>query len=152
MDIYINGQKEAEKMLEKYGNIPIVRDLWVTRKKSNLIKWLMSESNVSSETIAGYLNCSVAQLNNKFNRNAFSIDDLILAATACNYSIVLQSNANPNYGKVIEPCEYFKEYDNDIYERLQHITEFLSQRAAELKRAEYEKKLAALKAEYGVKD
>ena len=57
-DIRKNAAKEIP-------SVELVNDIWRSRRKSNLVKWLMAKSNVSMDEMASYLDCSKQYLNNK---------------------------------------------------------------------------------------
>ena len=83
-----------DRLLAVYGDIPmveIVNGLWETRKKSNLIKWLMMQANLNMDSLAAFLGCTKQYLNNKFNRDSFSFEDIIVAAYACDYTITFHA-------------------------------------------------------------
>ncbi len=143
------GKQFVDRFLEVYGDIPmvdIVSGTWENRKKTNLIKWMMLKSDVSVDRLAEFLGCSKQYLNNKFNRDSFSIDDLVIAAYACNFTITLLENAGNSKCR-INPEDFFKA-EPKVWNRISSIMN--SDR--ECKRAEYEQKKAELermKEEFG---
>ena len=146
------GKQFVDRFLEVYGDIPmvdIVSDTWEKRKKTNLIKWMMMKSDVSVDRLAEFLGCSKQYLNNKFNRDSFSIDDLVIAAYACNFTITLLENEGNSKCR-INPEDFFNA-EPDIWNRISSIMD--DDRKS--KRAEYEQKkaeLERLREEYGFDD
>ncbi|MBP5555352.1 MAG: hypothetical protein J6X94_10855 [Lachnospiraceae bacterium] len=143
------GKEFIDRFMEVYGEIPmvdIVSGTWENRKKTNLIKWMMLKSSVNVDGLAEYLGCTKQYLNNKFNRDSFSIDDLIIAAYACNFTLALLENDGKCKCRVM-PEEYF-DTNPEVLARITKIRNF----DKESKRVEYEQKKAELermKKEYG---
>ena len=150
-------------LIKKYRSLPVnkntahveaVSDTWKTRPKANMIKWLMKQSGTSLESVAEHLGCSVSYLNNKLNRDSFSLDDLILAAYACGYSFVLVKNDELiDYPAMcrLDLLEYFRYSDPEVLKRINAIEEGVQK----ARREEYEQKKAELermKKEYGFED
>ena len=71
--------KVIQQVNEKYANRP----------RANIVKWLMAKTGKSTKEVAGVLGCSVSYLNIKFHRDSFSIDDILVVANWCDYSVVL---------------------------------------------------------------
>ena len=143
------GKQFVDRFLEVYGDIPmvdIVSGTWENRKKTNLIKWMMLKSNVNVDALAEYLGCTKQYLNNKFNRDSFSIEDLIIAAYACNFTLALLENEGKCKCRV--KLEDFFNTDSEVLNRITKI----KNSDKESKRVEYEQKKAELermKKEYG---
>lgn len=150
-------------LIKKYRSLPVnkktapvevVSDTWKTRPKANMIKWLMKQSGTSLDSVAEHLGCSVSYLNNKLNRDSFSLDDLILAAYACGYSFVLVKNYElEDYPSMcrLDLLEYFKYSNPEVLKRINVIEEGVQK----ARREEYEQKKAELermKEEYGFED
>lgn len=146
------GKKYVDRFLAVYGDVPmieLVSGTWKTRKKSNLIKWLMMQSDISMDGLAAYYGCSKQYLNNKFNRDSFSLEDIIVAAYACDYTLVLLANDGSKKRR-IDPESFFDE-DTKTWERISG----LKAEVKYSKRAEYEQKKAELermKQQYGFED
>ena len=119
-------------------NLELVSETWRQRKKSNLIKWLMQHSHLQLEEMADCLGCSTQYLNNKFNRDSFSIDDLIVAADASGYVVTLVPDQDGE-AVSINFLNWFEDYDEETLARIARI----KREHRESKYAEYE----ALKAE-----
>lgn len=120
------------------------------KTKSALIQKLMTESNTSIETLAEYLDCKPQSLRNKIFRNSFSIDDLLIAAYACDFSIILKNNSN-NMETVVDIVDFFKPLNDDVLVRISDI----EQREKNAKRIEYDKlkaDLEKIKNKYGFDD
>lgn len=130
----------------------LVSEIWSSRKKSNIIKWLMKQSGIQVEEMAEYLGCSVQYLNNKFTRDSFSIDDFIIAAYAAGYSVDLTSTLNDERKSThIDIQEYFESYDDEVLGRIKAI----NNKRKENKRCEYEvlkAELNRMKEKYGFDD
>lgn len=62
------------------------KQLFITNKKSDLIKQMISDSAISQSDLAEYLNCTVSSLRNKFSRDSFSLYDFIVICHVCGYS------------------------------------------------------------------
>ena len=78
---------------------------WDNRPKSNIVKWLMNQSQTNVNVLADYLGCSVPTLNNKIHRDVFSIEELSVICYACDYTLYLGDNKNSNDRKL--DAEYF---------------------------------------------
>ena len=145
----MNHQKDSNR--EKTAGIPtveLVNDIWRTRRKSNLVKWLMAKSNVSMDEMASYLDCSKQYLNNKFSRDCFSVEDTMIAAYACDHQLAILADDGSLYR--LDP-EDFIGPDKETWQRVRELKE----KSADLRRAEYEAKKAELermKMEYGFED
>ena len=146
------GKNYVDQFMRCYGDIPmieLVSGTWEKRKKTNLIKWMMIKSNITVDKLAEFLGCSKQYLNNKFNRDSFSIDDLVIVADACNYTIAFLENDGSNQCRV-SPENFFGE-ESDTWERIS----MLKNECKDNKRAEYEQKKAELehmKKVYGFED
>ena len=146
------GKRYVDRFLAVYGDIPvveIVNGLWETRKKSNLIKWLMMQADLSMDSLAAYFGCTKQYLNNEFNRDSFSFEDIIVTAYACDYTLTFL--ANDGSGKRRIDAENYFDKDAKTWERISG----LKADSKDSKRAEYEQKKAELermKQEYGFED
>ncbi len=130
--------------------IELVSGTWENRKKSNLIKWLMMQAGVSMDTLAEYLGCSKQYLNNKFNRDSFSFDDVVVTAYACDFTLALLGN-DCSTRRRIDAERFFENYDSTTLSRMKR----LKSGDYDNKRAEYEQKKAELermKKAYGFED
>ena len=140
-DIRKNAAKEIP-------SVELVNDIWRSRRKSNLVKWLMAKSNVSMDEMASYLDCSKQYLNNKFSRDCFSVEDTMIAAYACDHQLGLLADDGSIYR--LDP-EDFIGTDRENWQRVRELKE----KSADLRRAEYEAKKAELermRMEYGFED
>ena len=63
-----------------------------SKTKASILRFFLENSNLSIEALAEYLGCQTQSLRNKLARNTVSLDDLIIAAYACDYSVVLHSD------------------------------------------------------------
>ena len=141
-------------LLDRFQTLSTVDKKWEERDKSNLIKWLLKNSNVSKDRLAAFLGCSKAYLDNKLYRDSFSAYDLVAAAYVCGYRFVLISEdaVFPYYDSdevkkavQIDPKDVL---DARTIERVKSIRE---QELIE-KRVEYEKlkeEIEKMKREYG---
>ncbi len=159
------GKEVTEALLQKIGDysfnklegvktVDVVSPKWENRPKSNLVKWLMDKSDISLDDLAAALGYSPSYLNNKFHRDSFSLEDLIVVAYICGFSLTFTSN-NPDQEKQesyqIDVKEFFSASDADT---LMKIVEY-EQNMKKRKKAEYDElkaKLEKLKAEFGFED
>lgn len=112
---------------------------WADRPKSNLVNWLSKNSNVNRKELAVLLNVSDAYFENKMTRNSFSLEDILLAADLCNFSLALVSKKDRSVHEL-----NFREFVGDISEQ--------SERFLSMKRAEYDQlkeKAKKLEEEFG---
>ena len=149
----IPKEEKIKHFLEIYKDMTVVElvsKTWEKRKKTNLIKWLIKNSDISLDTLANYLNCSKQYLNNKLNRDSFSLEDLIITAYACDFTLSLLSNdGEKKY--YIDVNDFFND-DKDTLERIQNLKYSTT---LDHIRMEYEQKKAELKKikeKYGFED
>lgn len=64
------------------------------KRKSNLVKWMMKQSGTKSDKLAEHLKCTKQSLNNKFYRDSFSFEDILISADACNFHFMIVSDDN----------------------------------------------------------
>lgn len=146
------GRKVTAQIIDKYGNIipvEVVSGLWEKRRKSNLIKWLMQKADLKMDRLAKYLGCSKPYLNNKFNRDSFSFEDIVVASYACDYTLTLLANDGSEQRRI--DAEGFFSNDSETWNRISG----LKAEEIDTKRAEYEQKKAELermRKEYGFED
>ena len=151
-DTVETGTQFLNRFVAAYGDVPVVElvnGLWEKRKKSNLVKWLMMQAGLSMDSLADYYGCSKQYLNNKFNRDSFSFEDIVVASYACDYTLALLANDGSRQRKV--DAESFFDKDAETWNRISG----LKSKSADRKRAEYEQKKAELermKQEYGFDD
>ena len=127
--------------------IELTGERWAERKKSAFVKWLISYSDVSRDTICEGLNISMPYFNNKITRNSFSFEDLIAIAYMCGFKFSLESLSGESKVE-ISLKDFLSEED---YDRVQ----LFLQRMAIEKHEEYLKKkkeLELLKEKYGYED
>ena len=137
-----------EAAFKKIPSVELVNEIWRTRRKSNLVKWLMAKGNVSMDEMASYLDCSKQYLNNKFSRDCFSVEDTMIAAYACDHQLAVIADDGSIYR--LDP-EVFIGSDKENWQRVRELKE----KSADLRRAEYEAKKAELermRMEYGFED
>ena len=72
-------------------SVEITKSSWETRKKSNLIKWLLEKSDVDLENVASHLGYTTTYLNNKLFRNSFSFENILKVAELCGFTLILSS-------------------------------------------------------------
>lgn len=119
--------------------IELTNPKWVDRPKSNLINWLLKNSNAKRQDLMVLLNVSRPYFENKMSRNCFSLEDILLAADLCNFSLALVSKKDRSVHEL-----NFRDFVGDISEQSE---KFLS-----LKRAEYDRlkeKVKKLEEEFG---
>ena len=120
------------------------------KTKTVIIKKMAEESDTSIETLAEYLDCKPQSLRNKMFRDSFSIDDLLIVAHACNFSVILRNNKT-NEDSEIDFVGFFRPMMDEVLIRASE----LDNRAKKEKREEYEKlkaRLEKMKSEYGFDD
>lgn len=112
---------------------------WVDRPKSNLVNWLLKNSNAKREELAMLLGITRTAFDNKMSRNSFSVEDILLIADVCGFSIAAVSKKDHSVHEL-----NFRDFVGDISEQSE---KFLS-----LKRAEYgrlKEKARRLEEEFG---
>lgn len=149
------GEKILNKKMDTYGDSTIAElesGSWRRKRKSYLIKWLMNEKeDLTREKLGELFGSSRDAVSQKLSRDSFTIDELIIAAHAAGYDLALRNRETERL-KLIRALEWFKDYDDVVYERLKNL---VPQSVKIIKRSEYEmkkKELEALKAEYGFED
>jgi len=153
-DAFSKGKEFLNKYVDINGDLTLGEletGNWRNKKKSALIRWLMSKkADLNREKLGELFGSSKGAVDMKMSRDSFSIDELIIAAYAADYEIVLRNNSTGDE-KTIDAREWFRNYDKDTFERLKSIHP--EPTSAEL--AAYERKkreLEDLKREYGIKD
>lgn len=63
--------------------IELTNPKWVDRPKSNLVNWLLKNSNAERKELAMLLGITGAAFDNKMSRNSFSVEDILLIADVC---------------------------------------------------------------------
>ena len=114
---------------------------WADRPKSNLINWLLKNSNVKRQDLMVLLATSRPYFETKMSLNRFSLEDILLAADLCNFSLALVSKKDHSVHEL-----NFREFVGDISEQ--------SERFLSMKRAEYDQlkeKAKKLEEEFGFK-
>ncbi len=114
---------------------------WKDRPKSNLINWLLKNSNVKRQDLMVLLSTSRPYFETKMSLNRFSFEDILLAADLCNFSLALVSKKDRSVHEL-----NFREFVGDISEQ--------SERFLSMKRAEYDQlkeKAKKLEDEFGFK-
>ena len=89
-----SAQYEPVVKEDVYGDISSIEltgSAWDTRRKSNLIKWLMEKSDIEAPEMAAHLGYSKTYLDNKLQRNSFSFENILKAAEASGYTLILSS-------------------------------------------------------------
>lgn len=112
---------------------------WADRPKSNLINWLLKNSNVKRQDLIVLLGASRPYFENKMSLNRFSLEDILLAADLCNFSLALVSKKDRSVHEL-----NFRDFVGDISEQ--------SERFLSMKRAEYDQlkeKAKKLEEEFG---
>ena len=125
--------------------------------KSGIIKKMMKNAGIDIHCLAEYLGCEDQSLRNKFSRDSFSIDDLVITTYACGYSVYIVSDNekdvvvmhDANYKRkeafFIDPKTYFSNSKKEIWERIERLKrcsiiektkeyEFLKRRLNELEK------------------
>ena len=89
------------------------------RVKGNIIKWMIKQKDISRALLAEYLGISKPYLDNKFFRDSFSFDDIVLTAMACDYEIVLRDRDTKEAFK-LDAEDYFRE-KSEVLARVKSI-------------------------------
>ena len=76
------------------------------RVKGTIIKWMIKEKDISRALLSEYLGISKPYLDNKFFRDSFSFDDIVLTAMACDYDIILRDR-DTKEDFLIDAKDYF---------------------------------------------
>ena len=112
------------------------------KPQAKIIKFMMDEAKIDIPVLARFLNCQPQSLRNKFNRDSFSIDDLVVTAYACGFNILLKKDGSTNEDedRVINPETYLKSRGDDAWDRIFALKnkDYVS------KRAEYDELKARL--------
>lgn len=121
--------------------IELTNPKWVDRPKSNLVNWLLKNSNVKRQDLMVLLATSRPYFETKMSLNRFSLEDILLAADLCNFSLALVSKKDHSVHEL-----NFRDFVGDISEQ--------SERFLSMKRAEYDQlkeKAKKLEEEFGFK-
>ena len=114
----------------------------------------MDRSGCTMEDVATALGCSVPYLNNKLHRDSFSLDDMIIVAYICGYSMTFTSN-DPEKRDLdtvqIDVKDYFAARDMEALDRLL-LYEYEMKERKYLEYEELKAQLAKMKETYGFKD
>ncbi len=143
-------QEQAYELDRLYNNEILEYIQETDKTKTVIIKKMAEESNTSIETLAEYLDCKPQSLRNKMFRDSFSIDDLLIVAHACKFSVILRNNRT-NEESEIDLVGFFKPMMDDVLVRISE----LDNREKKEKRDEYEElkaRLEKMKSEYGFED
>lgn len=116
MNTYKISTKGFEKVQEAMDqkNIEYVNQKWENRPRSNILKWLMAKKDIDVSSMADILGLTVGSFNSKLARGSFSFDDILLAATACGFTLSFTDNkTKESYS--IDPATYFEDYESERY-------------------------------------
>lgn len=147
----IKAEKIIQEMTDEAG---IDEKAWEGRPKSKLVKWLMGVSDKSIAEVAEYIGCQSATLNNKLFRDSFTVEDIVLAAHACGFTLVLINNKTTEGNELFQLIDYktmFQTKDPDVIARVEKLDDKERQKKAD----EYQRmkeQLEKMKAEYGFED
>lgn len=104
------------------------------KTSSAVIREMMDNSKLSQKELAEFLNCQPQSLSNKFLRNSFSIDDFIITAFACDYSLILH-NKKRGTDKELTPEDFFQSKSPETLARINKLKkERIMNRIAELRK------------------
>ena len=148
-DIPPDTSTKGQRFVDELQDISMY-DLFVPddeKTRSAIIKKMAEISGTTIETLAKYLGCKTQSLRNKMFRNSFSIDDLLIAAHACNFSVILKNNLTGE-SYPIDIVDFFKPHNEDVLVRLSD----LDKQSRIEKQEEYNRlkaKLEEMKNEYG---
>ena len=73
----------------KNDKVTLVSPCWKEKHSTNLIRWLMVQADMKPAVLAEYLGITPGYLNNRFQRNSFGIHDVIIAAYATGFKLML---------------------------------------------------------------
>lgn len=121
---------------------------------SDIVKWMMEKSGRTIADIAEALNCTTSYLNNKLHLDSFSLDDLIIVAYICGYTMTFTSNNPDAKERSIFQIDVQKYFGSSNVEALKRLYEY-ERRLKDRKKAEYDElkaKLEQMKTEYGFED
>lgn len=93
------------------------KQIFISNKKSDLIKHMLSDSAISQSDLADYLNCTISALRNKFSRDSFSLYDFIVICHVCGYSFSICNGTLDNDIETARDCL------NTICDKLHDIDE-----------------------------
>ena len=133
-------QVEAQNTEDEITDVDS-NDRLKNKPDSALILWMLqnSKQKIDIPILAKYLKCQTQSLRNKLNRNSFSVDDLLITAYACDFSISIKNDSNEEL-YAIDPKVYFSSKDSETWERISSLKE---KKYAE-KKAEYDELKAKL--------
>ena len=95
-------------------------DVWKNRPKALLVKGLMKDFNFSLDEIATIMGTSVSYLNNKFSRNSFTFEDLLLLFHAANLKIEIKKK-NDSVWKTIALRDWYPEDADKVDEKMREV-------------------------------
>ncbi len=159
------GMKTLEYVLKVLGDLPFsevsgvqaikpVNKAWENKPRSNIVKQLMEKSGKTAEEIAASLGCTTTYLNNKLQRESFSLDDIIIVAYVCGYILTFVSNNQNEEDRdsfQINVQDYLKARNEKALFQLFEYNESVKKK----KKEEYndlKARLAKMKEEYGFED
>lgn len=92
------------------------------KRISDIIRKLLTSSEVSIKKAALYLDCTEQSFRNKLSRDSFSLRDLIILCYLCNARLILEYDSQDTEDELefFNPSEYLPEND---YKRIHKIQE-----------------------------
>ena len=69
------------------------KQFYILNVKSDIIKKMAQDSDISQSDLAEYLNCTISSLRNKFSRDSFSLYDFIVICHVCGYSLSIHNGS-----------------------------------------------------------
>lgn len=96
---------------------------WKTRRKSWLMKCLMMLGKIDNSRLANCLGTNTNYLNNKFSRDSFSFEDILIAAEASGKCIAIIDKKNFLDMRMIRFTDWFSEIDPEVIQRTVNLEE-----------------------------
>ena len=109
------------KEIKLAPGIELTDERWINRKKSNLVKWFLLNSETSVETLCEGLGYTKAYFNNKITRDSFSFEDLVAIAYLCGFKFAI-SSWDENLKREIRYFDILDEEASDrVYKTMQNV-------------------------------
>ena len=124
----------GKKFIDEQKNRRISDLLNDGKTSSAVIREMMDNAKLNQKELAEFLGCQPQSLSNKFLRNSFSIDDFIITAFACDYSLILH-NKKRGTDRELTPEDFFQSKDPGTLARINRLKkEKIMNRISELRK------------------
>ena len=124
----------GKKFIDEQKNRRISDLLNDGKTSSAVIREMMDNAKINQKELAEFLGCQPQSLSNKFLRNSFSIDDFIITAFACDYSLILH-NKKRGTDRELTPEDFFQSKDPGTLARINELKkEKIKNRISELRK------------------